>query len=94
MAHFRFNVGELFLFYYLMLYHKITNKYCYQTFSAIIYHHPKLKQVASVASEVLERVKPSLWLFLAMKTKKILTLVTQMVRGLRFFPFKKLCFVF
>jgi len=38
-------------------------------FSAIIYHHSKLKRVASVASEVLERVKPLLQLFLTMKTK-------------------------
>jgi len=60
---------HLLLFYYLMLYHKITKKYCYQTFSPIIYHHPKLKRVASVASKVLERAKPSLWLFLTMKTK-------------------------
>ena len=34
-----------------------------------IYHHPKLKRVASVASEVLERAKPSLWLFFTMKTE-------------------------
>ena len=37
------------------IYHKITNKYYYQTFSAIIYYHPKLNKVASVASEVLEK---------------------------------------
>ena len=68
---------HLLLFYYLMLYHKITNKYCYQTFSAIIYHHPKLKWVASVASEVLERAKPSLYSL--QWRPKILTLFTQMV---------------
>ena len=60
---------HLLLLYYLMLYHKTTNTYCYQTFSAIIYHHPKLKWVASVASKVLEKAKPSLWLFLTTKTE-------------------------
>jgi len=35
----------------------IINAYWYQTFSAIIYHHHKLKRVASVASDVLERAK-------------------------------------
>ena len=45
-------------------------------------HHLSSPKVASVASEVLERAKPSLWLFLTMKTENLM-LVTQMVRDLR-----------